>query len=209
MLLETGWLASLLDVAVRLSGLMPMAAADLPPLIALPLTELRQQACPLTPENCGSLVAMFDADGRRILVSDRLDVQDARDRSFIVHELVHVLEHPAAGSADRDAAQDDSCEASLASERRAYRVQNAYLREQGANERYGRMLQHAVCAGERVGAGGMLPLQRQMRDEPAIEAFMDDLARGAARPMTEGTTTFPTSAKKPARKRESQRTPQR
>ncbi|MEY8878688.1 MAG: hypothetical protein AB9M60_19430 [Leptothrix sp. (in: b-proteobacteria)] len=178
MVIDASVLAGLLATAARLSGLAPLDAAELPPLVALPPAELREQACPLTPQNCGALVALFDAEAPRILVTDQLDVQDARDRSVLVHELVHVLERRPAGSGDVA-----DCEASLRAERRAYRVQNAYLQEQGVNARYGRMLLHAVCASERVGAGGMLPLERQMRDEPALEAFMDDLARGVAGPV--------------------------
>lgn len=161
-------LEMLLAVAVRLSGLGPMAVAELPPIEWRTPAQLRAEACPDAPERCEPLVALFDEDGPRILLSSELNLQLASDRSFVVHELVHAIE------ARRQPVDHGSCPASLASERRAYRVQNAYLREQGSVQRHGRMLMHAVCTQERVDASGMLPLEWRLRDDVAIDTFMDE-----------------------------------
>ncbi len=69
------------------------------------------------------------------------------------------------------------CEANLRSERRAYRVQNAYLRGQGRRERHGRLLAGLVCAPQQPDEGSMIlvPAQTAYRERMVLEDFMAEL----------------------------------
>ena len=136
-------LAYLLAAAVRLSGLDPLPVTQLPPIQQMPANLIQATACPQRPVDCTDIAAFFDHTRYRILLRDDLDLAHSTDNSFLVHELVHVLEHRAKG---RRFLAD--CADSLRSEREAYRVQNTYLREQGRLERHGDMLSHMGCSTE-------------------------------------------------------------
>lgn len=174
-MLDPPLLAQLLAAAIRLSGHTPIPVEDLPSIQWLPAADIRSQACPTAPQTCTNMVALFDHTRRRILLSDDLDVRQPRDRSFIVHELVHVLEQR-----HRGARYHDTCDETLRSERTAYRVQNAYLAEHGEAERFGRMLLQMTCAREQNAGPGSMRLELVPRDGPAFDLFMDDLRRGKA-----------------------------
>jgi hypothetical protein len=159
----------------RLSGYDPVPLEDLPSIQQLPASVIRSQVCPVQPQTCADMIAIFDNTRSRILISDELDPRNSHDSSFIVHELVHVLE-----SRRKASGYQQDCEETLASERTAYRVQNAYLREQGRPERYGGLLQQMVCTRDQpLGASAMrleiAPVGS--RDEMALEVFMQDLGR--------------------------------
>lgn len=166
-------MTQLLAATVRLSGLAPMPVQELPGLHTLPAADLRAQACPAEAEACINLAGWYDTLRHRILISEPFDPRSARDLSFVVHELVHVLERRQLG----ERYQAD-CEATLKSERRAYRVQNAYLQEHQAPERYGRMLLNVACAPDQPGGAGVMRLELMRQDDLMIEAFMDDYRRG-------------------------------
>lgn len=119
----------LLAAAVRLSGLPALPVdAPAPVLVDLPVAELHRQACPERPRDCARLIAWHDAAGGRVLLSDQLDWRMRPvDRSFVLHELVHVLQARRPGST-----RDDDCARALDDERLAYRVQNAGWTNRGA-----------------------------------------------------------------------------
>ena len=85
-------LAELLSVAAALSGYEPIPVSALPPVEVVEPANLANEACPMEAGRCGGIVAYFDTDRRRILLSTRLDLDNVGDNSFVVHELVHVLE---------------------------------------------------------------------------------------------------------------------
>lgn len=168
-------LAELLSVAAALSGYEPIPVSALPPVEVVEPANLANEACPMEAGRCGGIVAYFDTDRRRILLSTRLDLDNVGDNSFVVHELVHVLEqHYNGGKAFV------GCEANLRSERRAYRVQNAYLRQLGRSERHGRVLTGLVCAREQPSESSMVlvPAAAAARERMALEDFMADLETG-------------------------------
>jgi len=167
-------LTYLVAAAARLSSLDAMPVPQLPPVSQLPPAELRMVACPQRPADCADIAAFYDHDGNRILLRDDLDMASGADNSFLVHELVHVLEHRAKG-----AAFHADCNEALRSERKAYRVQNAYLREQGRLERHGDMLSHMNCSVVQPAGAAAMRLERVGRpsDYEALESFMLDLAR--------------------------------
>ncbi|MFM2346131.1 MAG: hypothetical protein RL654_884 [Pseudomonadota bacterium] len=168
-------LQALLAAAVRLSGLPALPAlpvdAPAPVLVELPAVELRRQACPERPRACMHLIAWHDAAGGRVLLSDQLDWRMRPvDRSFVLHELVHVLQARRPGSP-----RDDDCARALDDERLAYRVQNAWLDEQGRTERFGGPLHGLRCAAAQVDAEGRMRLRRGSDGD--AEALIGDLMR--------------------------------
>jgi hypothetical protein len=133
-------MGTLLAAAVQLSGLPAVPASELPPILLLPRGELNRTVCPSAPVRCAGLTAAFDTRRYRIVMDDRLNLDDAYDASFLVHEMVHVLQFRNAGST-----AFTSCEAVFESERQAYAVQNAYLREHDQRANEGAMLKFSRC----------------------------------------------------------------
>lgn len=86
------------------------------------------------------LMAAYLVDTRRIIYRDDLNLDNDIDNSFIVHEFVHALQ---------DHAQRrplfDTCADTLAAERQAYAVQQAYLRSRGKMLRVGERLRQIGC----------------------------------------------------------------
>lgn len=165
---------TLLAAAVRLSGLpAPPAGQALPPLLELPRADLREQACPGHPRDCAPLVAWHDAAGGRVLLSDQLDWRaQPVDRSFVLHELVHVLQ----AARPRSARTEADCASALDDERLAYRVQNAWLEEQDLPQRFGGTLHFMRCAAAQVDGDGRLQLRRASGDGD-VEGLIGDLMR--------------------------------
>jgi hypothetical protein len=168
-------IAHLFSVATTLSGYSGMPAADLPIVRMMEPSALTEEACPDDAAGCDKLVALYDRERHQILMRSDLDLHDPSDNSFLVHEFVHVLEARHKGPLyQRD------CEATLRSEREAYRVQNAYLDREGRPERHGGMLEHRVCAVDQPGGSGAMKLEMAPsgpRDEQALETFMRELGR--------------------------------
>lgn len=133
-------LSSLLAAAVHLSGLPAIPASELPPILMLPRGKLNQTVCPSAPIRCAGLTAAFDTQRYRIVMDDKLDLNEPYDASFLVHEMVHVLQFRNGGSTGFT-----SCEAVIESERQAYAVQNAYLREHDTPGNEGAMLKFSHC----------------------------------------------------------------
>jgi hypothetical protein len=131
--------ADLLGWASRLSGLPAASAA--PRMQALSANDLMRRVCTERPEDCRTLVAVYDTDTKQVLYLDSLDLRDETDQSFIVHELVHYLQH------QRDGDQlFAGCEKVMRAEAQAYLVQNKYLAQFKQWRRVGEMLRFTHCA---------------------------------------------------------------
>lgn len=138
--MEQELLGILLAAAISLSGLPPVDVSELPPILRLPHARIVQEICPEGPASCQGMVAIFDTDRQRILVDDSLDLTLAEDNSFIVHELVHVLQFKSFGDS-----MYANCAASMRTEGQAYWVQNAYLKQEGRLLRLFQRIAFASC----------------------------------------------------------------
>ena len=138
--MEQELLGALLSVAISLSGLPPLEVSEVPPILRLSHAEMTRQICPADPLSCKGMAAIFDLEQQRILVVDTLDMKLADDNSFLVHELVHVLQFKQRGHQ-----MYENCEESAKTEGQAYRVQNAYLKMQGRLLRFYQRLAFADC----------------------------------------------------------------
>lgn len=114
---------------------------EAPALDALPADELLRVVCHgRAPEACRGLVAAYEPARRRIVYLATLDMRQHFDRSFIVHELVHWLQHR-----DGLAQAEAPCRAVAAAEREAYAAQNRYLYHHRIGRRVGGMLKFMAC----------------------------------------------------------------
>lgn len=136
-------LVRLLAAAIEFSGLPPIHVSELPPVIAVSREDLTKNVCAANPGRCMSLVAAFDTKGYRILISDALDLNDPSDNSFLVHEMVHVLQLKQTGTE-----KFTSCRAVVASEHEAYGAQNRYLVANGRVGLQGSSLRFMRCPDE-------------------------------------------------------------
>ena len=133
--------AYLLAAAIRITGLAPVPVSELPPFVALSSRDLERQVCPDGGPGCQGIVAYFDALHYRILYRDSLNLDDPFDHSFLLHEMVHVLQHRQEGNA-----MYEDCRALLRTEAQAYRAQNIYLRAHDQLAYVGTRLSQASCA---------------------------------------------------------------
>ncbi len=168
--------AALLKIAAALAGYPEPAGRPLPAVVAMPVAALKARVCPAAADRCGEVAALYDHHAHRILIRADLDRGDAIGQSFLVHELVHVLQ---AWDHDTDA---DGCAASLAAERTAYAAQNRFLAQAGRPERFGTMLAMMACApDQRAAAPGMMQLE--IARAPATRArSIADLAAASPPP---------------------------
>ncbi|MGH8728039.1 MAG: hypothetical protein ACREV9_07755 [Burkholderiales bacterium] len=131
------------SAAARFSGYPEIDVEALPPARVLKASEIAALVCPKDPQNCEGIVATFETERYEILIRDSLDLDDAADNSFLLHELGHVLHWKARG----DAIFED-CSEALRTEAEAYRAQNAYLKREGQFLRFVEMLMFTTCAAE-------------------------------------------------------------
>jgi hypothetical protein len=136
-------LAYLLSAAVKFSGLPAIPVAQLPPIRLVSTEDISNKVCPDDKNRCANLVAIFDTADYVILVRDSLDLESTFDNSFLVHELVHVLQFKSRGA---DIFKD--CPTSIRTESVAYKAQNAYLQREGQFARLGEGLRFATCDGQ-------------------------------------------------------------
>lgn len=149
MTLSAELLARLLAAAIRYSALPPIDIAELPPIEQLSAPALAAKVCPDEPERCTTMAALFDTERYRIYLRDSLDPDNPMDNSFIVHELVHVLQYRKHGPE-----YFEDCPNRIASERQAYYVQNNYLGEEGVDWREGYLVRFMRCPGDDEPAAG-------------------------------------------------------
>lgn len=138
--IEAELAADLMGWASRFSGLPDLAPAEPPTLVPLSPGEMQSQVCPESPAGCPSLVAVYDTSARRVLYRASLDMRDPTDQSFIVHELVHHLQHQHRGDAIFA-----SCAAIVESERQAYAAQNQYQQHFRQWQRMGEVMRFMHC----------------------------------------------------------------
>jgi hypothetical protein len=147
---DEGLLRDLAGWAARLAQRAPPASdATLPLWLPMHPLALAQTVCPQRPAACRGLVAAYDTERSRILYRDTLDLRDPSDQSFLVHELVHWLQHR-----DRALADEPDCPSVLAAEHEAYAVQNRYLGHFRQWLRVGQVLHYTVCPPAGNGVAG-------------------------------------------------------
>jgi hypothetical protein len=134
--------------AARLSGHRAAPDDALPEFSPMADDELARVVCPAQRDGCRGIVAAYDTDRRRIVYRWSLDMRDPTDQSFIVHELVHWLQHRLRGQA-----LIDRCEDVLRAEQAAYRVQNEYLTRFKQWQRMGDILRFTSCPADASAAG--------------------------------------------------------
>lgn len=156
--MDTALVAFLLDMAVKFSGLPPIPAEALPAFQPVSRAEMQRRVCPEAAPGCGAIVALFDTDQYRILYLEHLDLDNPADNSFLVHEIVHVLQYQQRGESIYA-----DCNALLRTEGQAYRAQNAYLRREGQLMRVGEVLRFTTCGADRAVAALATPLDDPRR----------------------------------------------
>lgn len=175
--MDAATLSQLLLLAAQLSGLPAADEGKVPHIEQLPLAQLHASVCPERPADCRGLLGHHDPVARRILLADTLDLARPVGRSFLLHELVHALEAEAGQTPEAG-----DCEAVLRSERRAYRAQDAFLREAGQSERFGDRLEMMACQSRQ--GGGVAQLEPALHSPGGewlmLQRFMEDLAAEAA-----------------------------
>lgn len=139
--MDSSLIAFLLMAAVRITGLPAVPVEELPLFVPLSSQELQRQVCPDAGNGCRGIVAYFDTLHYRILYSDSLDLDEPLDHSYLLHEIVHVLQHRQFGNA-----MYADCHALLQTEGQAYRAQNIYLRAAGQMAYVGSRLLYASCS---------------------------------------------------------------
>lgn len=142
-MLSAELLAKLLAAAIRFSALPAIGVAELPPIEQMTAQSLAEKICPDAPARCSTVAALFDTEGYRIYLRDTLDPASPMDNSFIVHELVHVLQYHKHG-----ADYFRNCHRRIDSEQQAYYVQNNYLGEEGVDWREGYLVRFMRCPDE-------------------------------------------------------------
>ena len=138
--MDSSLITFLLAVAIRMTGLPAVPESELPPFVPLSPEELERQICPDAGNGCKGIAAYFDVLHYRILYRDTLDLDEPLDHSYLLHEIVHVLQHRQVGNA-----MYADCWAMLQSEGQAYRAQNSYLRMSGQLAYVGGRLRDASC----------------------------------------------------------------
>ena len=132
----------LLQAAASLSGLPSVEVETLPPIVMLPHDVMMARVCKGEPEGCEQtdLAAAFSPTHNEIVALESFDFDnDEVDASFLVHEIVHALQHRAMP------AMMDSCESVWSAEIQAYSVQNAYLKSHGQMYQAGAALRFFHC----------------------------------------------------------------
>jgi hypothetical protein len=147
-------ITELLAVAVLYTGYPSVQLESLPVVRQLSPAEMVREICPEKPEECLGVVAQYDWQSPQIRLSTVLDLGEVQGQSFLLHELVHALQHryrPIYGSED--------CHQNLLGEQEAYRVQNTYLALKGLQERHGARLRYVRCPADAKTTAALQPLR--------------------------------------------------
>lgn len=141
--MDTNLVAQLLAAAVRITGLPAITDAEVPQLISMSKEAITQEMCPERPSQCDTLVALFEPLKYRVIYRNTLNLTRPYDRSFLVHELVHVLQFKAKG-----ASIFASCKARVLAEREAYLSQDRFLAENALEIQVSGALRFMQCPEE-------------------------------------------------------------
>jgi hypothetical protein len=124
----------------------------------LPQAALAQRVCGEQARDCRGLVAVYDTSRREVAYTDTLDLRDPTDQSYLVHELVHYLQHRHYGER-----MHLHCEAVLAFEREAYAAQNRYLERFKQWRRVGEVMRYTRCPDGQAVAEPVVQYQGALR----------------------------------------------
>ena len=128
-------IASLLLNAASISG-YPVPTAP-PEVHLVPAAQIQQRVCD---KPCR--VRAFFAPGEGIFLDSSLDLKgDFYDRSILVHELVHFLQH----SSGRFEGEKGACARHSAEETEAYDIQNKYLSQTDDPRRFAFLVPPGGC----------------------------------------------------------------
>ena len=117
------------------------ASKRLPTISVVSQNELNQVICK---KPCAVRAAYIP--GRGVLLADTLDpVNEALDRSILVHELVHFLQE-----VNNRYSELTPCKRWFQREHEAYAVQNQYLYRINANRHVGGMLEPSLCKDDPI-----------------------------------------------------------
>jgi hypothetical protein len=133
-------LAQLLAAAIRFTDLPPVDIANLPDIVAMSSEQITAQICPEKPSSCQTLIALYEPTKKRILYRNTLNMKLVKDQSFVLHELVHVLQYAQKGDL-----LFANCKETMESEGQAYRAQDRYLGEKGEEYRVGGLFRFIRC----------------------------------------------------------------
>jgi hypothetical protein len=140
---DSNLIAQLLAAAVRITGLPAISEVEMPQLISMSKEAITQEMCPERPSQCDTLVALFEPLKYRVIYRNTLNLTKPYDRSFLVHELVHVLQFKAKG-----ASIFASCKTRVMAEHEAYKTQDRFLAEQAVEIRVSGALRFMHCPDE-------------------------------------------------------------
>jgi hypothetical protein len=132
--------ADLLAMAIRFSGLPGMPAEQLPFFEPMTQAQIEITQCRYVVEKCEGVISLYDHYDYKIIYLDTLDPDDPEDNSFLVHEMVHVLQYKA-GLVPSPL----TCKDIVRLEKQAYAAQNAYLRYEGSTSRWGQSESLVSC----------------------------------------------------------------
>jgi hypothetical protein len=141
--MDANLVAQLLAVAVRMTGLPAIPEAELPQILSMTKEAITQEMCPERPSQCDTLVALFEPVKYRVIYRDTLNLRRTFDRSFLLHELVHVLQFKAKGRGIFE-----TCQSRMQAEREAYFTQDRFLAEHAIEIRVGGALRFMNCPPE-------------------------------------------------------------
>ena len=119
----------------------PRPRTPIPETLALSAAAFSREVCRDPNIPCDNVMAAYDPVRVRVLYRAELDITKVWERSFVVHELVHWLQH----QAQPDTQADADCKTYRAAEREAYTVQNRYLRHHQSGRRAGTMINMLHC----------------------------------------------------------------
>jgi len=134
-------MVSLMIAASRLSGLPAVPADQMAAVKSISQEEIITMQCPTEPDECSGMVAFFDIPKNTIFLKNTLDLDSTRDLSFLLHEMVHVLQYKAFGESIFS-----DCDNTVRSEKLAYAVQNRFLLNNGLFDRFGDSLAYMTCS---------------------------------------------------------------
>lgn len=136
--------AELLAIAIRFSGLAPIDVAQVPEVVGV-IGDYKwvHHACQSEVNACNRAVAIYNHQTNRIYYrEDRLgDASSVIGSSYLVHEIVHVLQHHQYNGKGLY----DTCDMLYHTEMQAYSVQNEYLASMGSGFRAGEAMKHFRC----------------------------------------------------------------
>ena len=117
----------------------------LPTLVPMSAEQINERVCPRAPKRCRPIAAAYGIEHRDIIYRESLNLSRLIDRSYLLHEAVHFLQH-----LEQRESINASCEQIRANERQAYRAQAAYLRAHRIHHPVGLELARIKCPSDNL-----------------------------------------------------------